>query len=178
MKNVTADRLSGFTLIELLVVVLIIGILASAALPQYERAVEKARSANAFQIIKSINDAQKITNLEKGTTCKIYPFEELSVTFTDKDGNTATGYWFYGKDYGFYLKINPFSTDFSTQCNETPAGAYTATSHYYLAINQGRRTCIPMDGSAKGEEMCKSIVGGHTVSGSVCMTSTTCYMEN
>ncbi len=56
----------GFTLIELLVVVLIMGILASVALPQYFKSVEKSRSAEAIEILNAFASSYDRTYMKKG----------------------------------------------------------------------------------------------------------------
>jgi len=49
----------GFTLIELLVVVLIIGILASIAIPQYFKVVEKGKLVEAKSIIATLRSSEQ-----------------------------------------------------------------------------------------------------------------------
>ncbi len=99
----------GFTLIELLVVVLIIGILAAVALPQYEKAVEKSRAAQAFALAKSIHEAQEAFKMASGDYTR--SFEDLDIDIPTVAGqpNTcglAANEIRYTKDFAIALGTN------------------------------------------------------------------------
>ena len=77
----------GFTLIELLVVILIIGILAAVAVPQYQKAVERSRIISALPLLRSVYNAQKMYYLTNGKYAT--SVEQLDIDFTCPEGVTC-----------------------------------------------------------------------------------------
>ena len=74
--------MAGFTLIELLVVVLIIGILAAVAMPQYNKAVEKSRATQALAILKSLYAAQETYYMANGSYATSFDDLDINVPWT------------------------------------------------------------------------------------------------
>ncbi len=77
----------AFTLIELLVVVLIIGILASVAMPQYESAVRKSRVMKYAALAKALQQEVEVCNLANSSPCT---WADIGFELKDRNGNLVT----------------------------------------------------------------------------------------
>ena len=92
-KNCFTGRLDvkAFTLIELLVVVLIIGILAAIALPQYQKAVEKSKSAQALTVLRTVGQAIQAHHLATGNWANSFDELAVDIPWTGHTNFASTG---------------------------------------------------------------------------------------
>lgn len=92
---------NGFTMLELLVTVLLIGILAAMAMPQYVKVVEKQKGTEAVNLLAVIGKAQEryFAVNEKYTT----DFADLDSDLVDFSSKTAAKGSSYNTKYFVFL---------------------------------------------------------------------------
>ena len=144
--------LRGFTLIELLVVVLIIGILASVALPQYTQAVNKSRFANLRSTANALVKASEIYFTANGTWAT--DFDSLAVdlpagfTSSQVDGNTC------GSNNEMYCCII-HSSGFTPAvvCGRSDL----SFSFHHMTVEDGAAYCVANLANKQAVKLCKSL---------------------
>ena len=177
MKNATISRLGGFTLIELLVVVLIIGILAAMAMPQYFKAVERTRMAEAVTLMDSVAKAQRRKFMQKNRYAS--RFEGLDVSpkgamgqfyYTKGDPRTGAG------GNGFVINMVPISFGSSrVEAWRVVGGSSVDASlqYQYMLRRYYQSDNIECVGSNQaGRELCADFCGIDTPTGYCCNNGT------
>lgn len=153
----------GFTLIELLVVVLIIGILAAVALPQYQRAVEKSRATEAFTYLDAIYKSTQLCLLEKGqseciddvSSSDFFDHLEIGIVGTKGSLNGGSGY-VLGPNYGYKKTATDVWAERRVNSAKTP---HIPLYGFRLKLLSGELSCYTDDDNEVGRNICRSLCG-------------------
>ncbi len=156
------SKKQAFTLIELLVVVLIIGILAAVAVPQYQKAVEKSHLAEALLNIETVVKNVDLYVLEKGTD---YYGQHENWT-TDLSGGEWSEMLTYYTTKNFVYDLRDGSGVEVYRCSGVCTGdadtdesnaIYELWQDYNKPINDNpKKACTGFN--AVGKSICKSLV--------------------
>lgn len=96
----------GFTLVEILVAVMIVTLLVTAAVPIYERTVEKSRIAEARMMLKKIYESKMriMDAMDLNTFNNNFGFQNLDMNMACEGNTSCTGATANTKDFTYYLK--------------------------------------------------------------------------
>ena len=145
----------GFTLIELLVVVLIIGILAAVAVPQYRKVVNKSYTVEAITALDALVQAQEVFFLANGKYTN--NLEKLDITLPQV--NTNKYRYFCREDWKCCQAE-------SKDWNNVPAIQYNFINVVSADLTEqpSQRLCIAKPGK-RSEDICKSLTKTEKVTG-------------
>lgn len=164
--------MKGFTLIELLVVVLIIAVLAAAAMPAYQKAVERSRMVEAVNLLDTIAKAQerKYMNVNRYSlnfrALDVTPKEAAGQTYCTK-GTVSEGAYACGTGNGFLMSLTGVSSvDGVGYAERVGPGellyVYTLSRKY----DSNGTTCT--GGNENGKALCADFCGIETPVDSCC----------
>jgi len=121
----------GFTLLELIVVIVIVGILAAVALPQYFRVAERARTSEASSLLGTLRSAQIRYYADKAV---------FTANLADLDVDTTTT-----KFYTMAVAAPPYANNaVIATATRNATSRPTGYGAYVLSIQvDGTITCTP-----------------------------------
>ena len=148
MENKNSCK-SAFTLIELLVVVLIIGILASIALPQYQKAVLKSHFVQAMTACDALYLASERYFLANSDWPR--SIADLDVNMPGAVRETPSGSALAGTNFSCSLfAVGAESASASIMCSSKGIGL-----RRFFTAGKGKRYCYAKIGNEMPNTVCK-----------------------
>ena len=147
----------AFTLLELLVVIIIIGILAAIALPQYQLSVDKADFAKMQEQAKAIVEAYKHYYLINGKTTK--NFDDLYLEFPNAEKYKRTPYSCITlQDMFCCMSKGSEDSAGGVTCGQKDLSfIFNEQVFTYNWVEAPKRKCMALTESARANRLCKSI---------------------
>ena len=147
----------AFTLVELLVVVLIIGILAAIAVPQYQKAVMKANLHKGIPLVESLYQAQQAYYLANGDFATDIDDLDLTIPKDEsckKTQTTATSY--YSCSFGIIGMWNNFTNMQYITTNGSLAYLHFLRDLPDHSMKEGEVWCFAKPNNTNAQGVCLS----------------------